>query len=145
MSHVPLVSWASWEVVPWECDIPDLGVLGEVLCLSYVKVRVLFWPAWAFLSFLLAAPDSLVLAVGSCCSVVSSSAVLLVIAPCTLRPDYSAVCNVSRLLSLGLLGVPAPWYMNWPWWLVSRQNIKRKIKPWMDNQHIAMWRGPIST
>ena len=28
---------------------------------------------------------------------------------------------------------------------VSRQNIRRKIKCWMDNQHLVMWRGPCST
>ena len=27
----------------------------------------------------------------------------------------------------------------------SRQNIGRKIKRWMDNQHLVMWRGPCST
>jgi hypothetical protein len=28
---------------------------------------------------------------------------------------------------------------------VSRQNIGRKIKRWMDNQHLVLWRGPCST
>jgi hypothetical protein len=28
---------------------------------------------------------------------------------------------------------------------VSRQNIRRKIKCWMDNQHLVLWRGPCST
>jgi hypothetical protein len=28
---------------------------------------------------------------------------------------------------------------------VSRQNTRRKIKRWMDNQHSVMWRGPCST
>jgi hypothetical protein len=28
---------------------------------------------------------------------------------------------------------------------VLRQNIRRKIKCWMDNQHLVMWRGPGST
>jgi len=28
---------------------------------------------------------------------------------------------------------------------VSRQNIRRKIKRWMDNQHLVMWPGPCST
>jgi hypothetical protein len=27
---------------------------------------------------------------------------------------------------------------------VSRQNIRRKIKHWIDNQHLVMWRGPCS-
>jgi len=27
----------------------------------------------------------------------------------------------------------------------SRQNIRRKIKCWMENQHLALWRGPCST
>jgi len=27
---------------------------------------------------------------------------------------------------------------------VSRQNIKRKVKHWVDNQHLAMWHGPSS-
>ena len=27
----------------------------------------------------------------------------------------------------------------------SRQNIRTKIKPWMDNQHLVLWRGPCST
>ena len=28
---------------------------------------------------------------------------------------------------------------------VSRQNIRRKIRCWMDNQHLVMWRVPCST
>ena len=28
---------------------------------------------------------------------------------------------------------------------VSRQNISRKTKHWMDKQHLALWRGPCST
>jgi hypothetical protein len=28
---------------------------------------------------------------------------------------------------------------------ISRQNIRKEIKYWMDNQHMAMWRGLIST
>jgi hypothetical protein len=28
---------------------------------------------------------------------------------------------------------------------VSRQNIRRKMKRWMENQHLALWRGPCST
>ena len=28
---------------------------------------------------------------------------------------------------------------------VSRQNIRRKMKRWMKNQHLALWRGPCST
>jgi hypothetical protein len=28
---------------------------------------------------------------------------------------------------------------------VSRQNIRRKMKSWMDKQHLALWRGPCST
>jgi len=28
---------------------------------------------------------------------------------------------------------------------VSRQNIKRKIKRWMENQHLVLWRGPSTT
>jgi ribonuclease HI len=32
-----------------------------------------------------------------------------------------------------------------PFLWVSRQNIRRKIKCWMDNQHLAMWCGPCST
>jgi len=27
---------------------------------------------------------------------------------------------------------------------VSRQNIRRKMKHWMKNQHLALWRGPCS-
>ena len=27
---------------------------------------------------------------------------------------------------------------------VSRQNIRKKMKRWMRNQHLAMWRGPCS-
>jgi len=27
---------------------------------------------------------------------------------------------------------------------VSRQNIIRKIKGWMENQHLVLWRGPCS-
>ena len=28
---------------------------------------------------------------------------------------------------------------------VSRQNIRRKIKSWMEKQHLVLWRGPCST
>ena len=28
---------------------------------------------------------------------------------------------------------------------VSRQNIRRKIKSWIENKHLALWRGPYST
>jgi hypothetical protein len=28
---------------------------------------------------------------------------------------------------------------------VSRQNIRRKVKHWMDNQHLVLWHGPCST
>jgi hypothetical protein len=28
---------------------------------------------------------------------------------------------------------------------VSRQNIRRKMKRWMEKQHLALWRGPCST
>jgi len=28
---------------------------------------------------------------------------------------------------------------------VSRQNIKRKIQGWLENQHLVLWRGPCST
>jgi hypothetical protein len=28
---------------------------------------------------------------------------------------------------------------------VSRQNIRKKMKHWMKNQHLALWRGPCST
>jgi len=28
---------------------------------------------------------------------------------------------------------------------VSRQNIRRKIKRWMENQHLVLWRGLCST
>jgi hypothetical protein len=28
---------------------------------------------------------------------------------------------------------------------VSRQNIRRKLKRWMKNQHLALWRGPCNT
>jgi hypothetical protein len=28
---------------------------------------------------------------------------------------------------------------------VSRQNIKRKMKRWIENKHLALWRGPCST
>ena len=28
---------------------------------------------------------------------------------------------------------------------VSRQNIRRKMKHWMEKQHLALWRGPCST
>ena len=27
----------------------------------------------------------------------------------------------------------------------SRQNIRRKMKRWMENQHLVCWRGPCST
>ena len=27
----------------------------------------------------------------------------------------------------------------------SRQNIRRKMKRWMERQHLALWRGPFST
>jgi len=28
---------------------------------------------------------------------------------------------------------------------VSKQNIRRKMKHWMEKQHLALWRGPCST
>ena len=28
---------------------------------------------------------------------------------------------------------------------VSRQNIRRNLKRWMENQHLVLWRGPCST
>ena len=28
---------------------------------------------------------------------------------------------------------------------ISRQNIRRKIKRWMENQLLVLWRGPCST
>jgi hypothetical protein len=28
---------------------------------------------------------------------------------------------------------------------VSRQNIRRKMKQWMEKQHLVLWRGPCST
>jgi hypothetical protein len=28
---------------------------------------------------------------------------------------------------------------------VSRQNIRRKMKRWIENKHLALWRGPCST
>jgi hypothetical protein len=34
--------------------------------------------------------------------------------------------------------------LNWPWG-VCRQNIREKVKGWMDNQHVTMWRGLITT
>jgi hypothetical protein len=30
-------------------------------------------------------------------------------------------------------------------WGVSRQNIRRKLKRWMKNQHLALWRSPCNT
>jgi len=30
-------------------------------------------------------------------------------------------------------------------WRVSRQNIGRQIKCWMENQHLVLWRGPCNT
>jgi hypothetical protein len=27
----------------------------------------------------------------------------------------------------------------------SRQNIRRKMKSWLENQHFVLWRGPCST
>jgi len=32
----------------------------------------------------------------------------------------------------------------WPFLGVSRQNIRRKIKRWIENQHLVLWRGPCS-
>ena len=29
--------------------------------------------------------------------------------------------------------------------MVSRQNLRRMIKRWMDNQHLVIWQGPCST
>jgi len=28
---------------------------------------------------------------------------------------------------------------------ISRQNIRRKMKCWMEKQHLVLWRGPCST
>ena len=33
----------------------------------------------------------------------------------------------------------------WAFLVVSRQNIRRKIKRWMENQHLVLRRGPCST
>jgi hypothetical protein len=32
-----------------------------------------------------------------------------------------------------------------PFLRVSRQNVRKKMKHWMKNQHLALWRGPCST
>jgi len=32
-----------------------------------------------------------------------------------------------------------------PFFGVSRQNIRRKVRHWMENQHLVLWRGPCST
>ena len=32
-----------------------------------------------------------------------------------------------------------------PFFGVSRQNIRKKMKCWMQNQHLALWQGPCST
>ena len=98
-----------WEVSLWECDPPDLGRLGpiegwgEVSCPGCVKLPVPLCPPSAFLSFLLAAPESLVLAVGSCWTLMSSSAGLPIEAPCSVRPDGLASGVIKCSVSLGLL------------------------------------------
>ena len=36
--------------------------------------------------------------------------------------------------------------LNWSLaWGVSRQNIRRKMKRWLEDQHLVLWRGPCST
>jgi len=42
------------------------------------------------------------------------------------------------VLFSGLLGLSLSWG-------VSRQNIRRKMKRWIENKHLALWRGPCST
>jgi hypothetical protein len=40
----------------------------------------------------------------------------------------------------------AEWFVGpEPFLGVSRQNIRRKMKRWMEKQHLALWRGPYST
>jgi hypothetical protein len=63
--------------------MPQLHRLLVPLCL-----------ALGFLSFLLAGPESLLVAVGSFWTVVSSSAGLPIEAPCSVRSDGPAVCVV---------------------------------------------------
>jgi len=33
----------------------------------------------------------------------------------------------------------------WPFLGLSRQNMRRKTKRWMENQHLVFWHGPFST
>jgi hypothetical protein len=52
---------------------------------------------------------------------VTSSAGLLLIAPCTVRPDGLAVCVVECSTSLGLLEIQAPGVDLQPAWLTAEQ------------------------
>jgi len=36
------VSWVSWKIAAWECDTPNLGLLGNVSFPGYVKFPVPF-------------------------------------------------------------------------------------------------------
>ena len=74
-----------------------------------VKLLVPLCPALAFLSFLLAAPESLVFAVGSFWTVVSCLAGLPIEAPCSVRSNGPTFGVIEYSASLGLLGDPAHW------------------------------------
>ena len=60
-------------------------------------------------------------------------------------PDHASVTGneIADCLTRGSSG---QWFIGpEPFLGVSRQNIIRKMKGWMKNQHLALWRGPCST
>ena len=87
----------------------------EVSCPSRFKLPVPLCSSLFFLSFLLAAPESLGFTVGSCWTLMSSSAGLPIEVPCSVRSDGPASGLVKYSVSLGLLEDPAPGVVRQNW------------------------------
>jgi len=60
-------------------------------------------------------------------------------------PGHSRVCGNEIADKLARDGTVHQFAGHEPALGVSGQNIRKKIKCWMDNQHMAMWRDLIST
>jgi len=60
-------------------------------------------------------------------------------------PGHSRVCGNELDDKLARDGTVCRFVGREPALGISRHNIRKKIKCWMDNQHIAMWRGLISS
>jgi hypothetical protein len=55
-----------------------------------------------------------------------------------LEETKSPTSSQGMVLLSGLLGLSLSWGG-------SRQNIRRKMKRWIENKHLPLWRGPCST